>query len=163
MKRLLIIGLALAGATAAALPATILSLVPGIGQFNTTASAADGAPPGPPMVLYGAAPGIPATSGVTVLNGATGASCGRGSVISDAGATYYVVDVYADSQVAGCGTSGASMTLSLYFTPSTAGTGGRIATVNVTWSPGSARQDATPGAPLPIVAYAPVVAKDGVQ
>ena len=163
MKRTFIIGLALAGAVMAALPATVLSLLPGIGTFDTTASAADGAPPGPPMVLYGAAPGIPGTSGVTVLNGATGANCGRGSVISDAGATYYVVDVFSDSQVSGCGTSGASMTLSLYFTPSSAGTGGRIATVNVTWAIGATRQDATPGAPLPIVAYAPVLARDGVQ
>jgi hypothetical protein len=100
---------------------------------------------------------------VTVLNNATGVTCGRGSVISDSGATYYVVDVYADSQVAGCGTSGTSMSLSLYFTPSSPGTGGRIAAVSVTWSAGGARQDATPGNPLPIVAYAPVVAKDGVQ
>ena len=163
MKRPLIIGLALAGAVMAALPATVLSLLPGIGQFDTAASAAGGAPPGPPMVLYGAAPGIPGTSGVTVLNSATGASCGQGTVISDAGATYYVVDVYSDSQVAGCGTSGASMSLFLYFTPSSPGTGGRIATVNVTWAAGGARADASPGAPLPIVAYAPVVAKDGVQ
>jgi len=163
MKRPIIIGLALAGAVMAALPATILSLVPGIGTFDTTASAAGSVPPAPPMVLYGAAPGIPGTSGVIALNGATGANCGRGSVVSDAGATYYVVDVVSDSQVTGCGTSGASMTISLYFTPSTPGTGGRIATVNVTWASGAARQDAAPGSPLPIVAYAPVLARDGVQ
>ncbi len=164
MKRPFTVGLALAGAIMAALPATALSLLPGMGQSEATVLAAGAAPPGPPMVIYGAASGIPATSSVIVLNSATGATCGRGSVVTVSGATNYVAQVYADSQVPGCGTSGASMSLSLYFSPSSPGTGGRIATVGVTWSSGgSAQQDATPGAALPIVAYAPMVARDGVQ
>lgn len=163
MKRPFIIGLALAGAAAAALPATLLGIVPGIGGLEATASAAGSVPPGPPMVLYGAAPGIPGGTSVSVGNVSTGASCGRGSVISDSGSTYYVVDVVADSQVTGCGTSGSTMTLALYFAPSAPGTGGRVATVNVTWSVSGTKQDASPGSPLPITGIASELARDGVN
>lgn len=162
MKRPLILGLALTGAALAALPATLLSVMPGAGRFDSTAMAAGSVPPGPPLVLYGAAPGVAGGTSVTVTNNANGAYCGRGSVVSDAGSTYYVVDVYADSQAAGCGTNGASLSLALYFAPPAPNTGGRTANVSVTWNTGSAKVDASPGAALPIAGYAPLAASDGV-
>lgn len=162
MKRTLIIGLVLASAALAALPATILSIMPGAGKLDGTASAAGSVPPGPPLVLYGAVSGVAGGTSVTITNNANGAYCGRGTVISDAGSTYYVVDVYASSQAPGCGTPGASLSLALYFVPTTPTTGGRTATANVTWNAGSAKVDVTPGSALPIAGFAPVTSRDGL-
>ncbi|MCL4230643.1 MAG: hypothetical protein KJ053_03585 [Dehalococcoidia bacterium] len=162
MKRPLIVGLVLVSAVLAALPATFFSMMPGTGRLDRTASAAGSVPPGPPLVLYGAAPGVAGGTSVTITNNANGAYCGRGTVVSDGGSTYYVVDVYASSQAPGCGTPGASLSLALYFAPSTPTSGGRTATANVTWNVGSAKVDVTPGSPLPIAGYAPVTTRDGL-
>lgn len=162
MKRPFVVGLVLAGAALAALPATILSVMPGAGKFDGTAMAAGSVPPGPPLVMYGAVSGVAGGTPVTITNNANGAYCGRGTVVSDGGSTYYVVDVYADSQAPGCGTPGASLSLALYFAPATPTTGGRTATANVTWNVGSAKVDVTPGSALPIAGFAPMAAKDGL-
>ncbi len=158
MKRSFLGGLALSGAALAVLSLSFLMLVPA-----STASAAAGMPPSPPMVIYGAAPGLGAGTTVTITNNANGASCGVGSVTTDSsGAAKYVAYVYSAAQAAGCGTNGASMSLALYFVPGVPGVGGRVATVSITWSSGgSALSDATPGTALPVAGFAPLAARDG--
>lgn len=127
-----------------------------------TAALAQGVPPGPPATIYGAITGATAGQGVIaiVINGNSSTVCGAGSVVTDNGATVYVVDVISDSQRAGCGVNG--RTIRFYVTPTSPTVGGKLANESATWTGAGPKQQAlTLGPALQLVQPVPFVASDG--
>jgi hypothetical protein len=122
--------------------------------------AVDG-PPAPPSTYYGKAPaGI--GQGDTVIaivnDGASSTVCGDGITTTDVSGIVYVVDVVADSQIAGCGKAG--RTVQFYFVGPR-----RLGTDVAPWTgPGPAPKDLTGlGPSLTPKNRLPHVAKDGVN
>lgn len=95
---------------------------------------AQGFPPSPPATFWGEASGVPAGTRVValVVSGSGSAMCGVGSVLLDAGATKYVVDVFHESQQPGCGAPGRAVRF--YFSGGGPANGGRLANETGTWS-----------------------------
>jgi hypothetical protein len=144
MKRRYLFGLALAGVSLLAVPASVL---------------AQGFPPDPPATYWGKANGGSAGQGVIaiVIDGSNSTVCGAGTV-QDVSGPVYVVDVVSDAQIKGCGKSGRSVRF--YFTPQ-GSTGGRLAGETASWSgAGPKQQDVTLGAALTQRRYGVLVASD---
>jgi len=145
MKRSFLLGLGLIGATAVAIPATVI---------------AQSAPPEPPATYYGSANG--ATVGQKVLaivyNGNTPTVCGEGQVLEHEGATVYTVDVVTNSQVPGCGSPGRTIR---FYLPSGPGMNAMFASETATWSgPGGYERNLTLKE-LDRAGELPMVASDG--
>lgn len=119
------------GAAILALPVAAL-----FGYFGPQgASAQQGFPPDPPMVLYGTASGSTPGQGVHAYVNANGrwTWCGVGTNVAEG----YVVQVHSESQTPGCGAAGRSVRL--YFTPlgegeTFNGAAGRLSSGTTTWS-----------------------------
>jgi hypothetical protein len=161
MKRKTLLGLCAMVIALAALPATAMA-----GVLSPTGNVAQTAeqlgPPPIPMTAYGTASGATIGGGVIaiVTVGSVQTVCGVGLVVSDAGSAVYVVDVLADGQRPGCGTTG--RTVSFYFTPGTPGGTGRLAQQTTQWQMSFKNVNLTLGPELTNKGFVPQVAKDGV-
>jgi hypothetical protein len=148
MKRALKVGMGVATAIAVSLPALAL------GQ---------GFPPEPPSTYYGTVSGGTVGQGVVAIvqTGNSSQTCGVGAVISDNGSIVYVVDVFHDTQIDGCGEAG--RTIRFYLTP-VGTTPGRLANETVNWSAAGApkEQNLTLGTALEIKGRLPSIARDGI-
>lgn len=147
MKRRILLGIGVLGTALAALPAAVL---------------AQSAPPDPPATYWGNATGATVGQSVVAIvsSGGTSTVCGVGQVLEDGGKTVYVVDVAAQSQIAGCGATGRQ--IRFYFAP-TGNTAGRLASQAATWTgAGPRNQNLTAGAELQRRGYAPSTASDGL-
>lgn len=125
----------------------------------STRSEAVDTPPGPPMTAYGEANGGVAGQQVfaVITTGGVSKTCGQGLVVDDGGPKF-VVDVVAESQVAGCGAAGRSV--SFYFAPTAPGQGGRKGNATVSWEQATAKQaNQTLGQPLQVRAALPLVSR----
>ncbi|GIW18863.1 MAG: hypothetical protein KatS3mg064_2020 [Tepidiforma sp.] len=123
--------------------------------------AAQGAPPSPPATYYGSVPsGVGPGQAVLaiVTSGGSSQTCGVGQTIADGSGVVYVVDVIADSQLAGCGAAG--RTVQFYFVGNR-----QMATDTATWGgPGPAQRNLTGlGPQLTPRNIGPQVAKDGTN
>lgn len=156
MKRAILLAAGAIAAAFAAIPALV---------------AAQGAPPSPPDTFYGKVPeGVGPGQGVLaiVTSGSSSQTCGVGNTLviapgpgvppEDVGKIAYVVDVIADSQLAGCGAPG--RTVQFYFIGNR-----QMATTTGTWSgAGPVQLNLTGlGSPLTTRNYGPQVAKDGTN
>lgn len=146
MKRAILLAAGAAAAAFAAIPALV---------------AAQGAPPSPPATFYGSVPaGVGPGQGVLaiVTSGSSSQTCGVGQTVADGSGVAYVVDVIADSQLAGCGAPG--RTVQFYFIGNR-----QMATTTGTWSgAGPTQLNLTGlGSPLSVRNYGPQVAKDGTN
>ncbi|WP_322797004.1 hypothetical protein [Tepidiforma sp.] len=146
MKRAILLAAGAIAAAFAAIPALV---------------AAQGAPPSPPATFYGSVPsGIGPGQGVLaiVTSGSSSQTCGIGQTVADGSGVAYVVDVIADSQLAGCGAPG--RTIQFYFIGNR-----QMATTTGTWSgAGPVQLNLTGlGSPLTTRNYGPQVAKDGTN
>ena len=154
MKRAILLGLGALSVAAAAIPAIAM---------------ADGFPPGLTTTFYGSVPaGVATGQGVVamVTDPGTGTQtpCGAGNVLTDGGNTVYVVNVVDDTQQAGCGKAGRSVTF--YFTPTINSSGRASADAPVPFPsglPGQAvpKNISSVGPALTKRASAPQLARDG--
>jgi hypothetical protein len=145
MKRRYWFGMALAGASLFAIPASVV---------------AQGFPPDPPATFYGTATGGTAGQGVIaiVIEGGVSTFCGAGTVQDIGGTPKYVVDVVSDSQSRGCGRSGREVRF--YFTPAGAQRG-RVSTESGTWAGAGPKElNLTLGPQLTQIRYGVYVASD---
>lgn len=126
------------------------------------AEAQQGFPPDTPMVAYGDASGSVLGQGVhsMVNNGGVWTYCGSGAVVNKTGGGVgYVVQVAAQSQIAGCGASG--RTVKLYFSPASYGQLGKFATQTFNWNGAAGQataQNVTLGEGLQIRGVVPGIA-----
>ncbi len=150
MKRALMVGMSVATAAALSLPALVF---------------AQGFPPDPPSTYYGTVTGGAVVGqGVVAIvqSGTSSQTCGTGAVLQEGGDLVYVIDVFQNSQTAGCGQAG--RTIKFYFTP-VGGNPGRVANETINWSgPGAPKeQNLTLGPALSIKGTVPTIARDGVN
>ncbi|MCA9829735.1 MAG: hypothetical protein R3B97_10435 [Dehalococcoidia bacterium] len=147
MNKRLLAGALVAGTALLALPVSVMAQLP----------------PSPPSALfYGSVQGASTGQGVVaiVINGNRSTTCGVSKVV-DSGGPVFALDLLADGQVPGCGSSG--RTVQFYITPSSSGPG-RMATESAT-VPSSFQavaRNLTPGAPLTIKRIGVQVANDGI-
>ncbi|PFG73515.1 hypothetical protein [Tepidiforma thermophila] len=146
MKRAILLAIASVAAATASIPALVM---------------AQGAPPSPPATFYGSVPsgvGPGQTVLAIVTSGGSSQTCGVGQTIADGSGVVYVVDVIADSQLAGCGAPG--RTVQFYFVGNR-----QLATDTATWSgAGPSQRNLTGlGPQLTPRNYGPMVAKDGTN
>jgi hypothetical protein len=153
VRKVLLLSLPLAALVGISLPLVLLA---GRGPR----AEAQGVPPSPPATFYGTVSGVPdGTTVVALVVSSSGSvTCGTGTVRLDGSQTVYAVDVFHESQKAGCGAAG--RTVRFYFPSTTPGGGGRLATQSGTWSgPGPVQLNLTAGAQLTNTTVVPALAK----
>lgn len=134
--------------------------------LSVTQALAQGVPPDLPLVLYGTANGQSTGAGVVAIvdNNGIGTTCGSGLVKNEGGQKVYVIQVAADSQVAGCGKAGRTISLYVSAGGNFNGQGGAIATQVINWSSGqTSENNLTFGTPLTVRGFVTLATSDGIN
>ena len=119
-----------------------------LGAVTAQNAAAQGVPPSPPSTFFGAASidGKPVPDGTEVRGFIDGKDCtqtaqGFRGTVTDGGASAYVVTIVHESQIAGCGRAGRTVTFRI---------AGHAAGQSSPWQPGAQRLDINSGGGSPV-------------
>jgi hypothetical protein len=134
--------------------------------FNATQAWAQSAPPDLPLVLYGTANGQATGAGVVAIvdNAGKGKTCGSGLIKNEGGQKVYAVQVAADSQIAGCGKAGRTISIYVSGGSTFTGAGGKIATQVINWTSGqTSENNLTFGPALTVRGFVTLATSDGIN